>query len=355
MSTPRPGPMEERLGAPGRWAALAAQPLYAAAVAWRQGRFDRGIGVRRVPVPVVSIGNLSVGGTGKTPVVTWLVRRLLAQGRKPAIAMRGYVPRGAPVGATSDEAREYLDTLGDVPIVVNPDRFAGITDHLARHPGGFDVVVLDDGFQHRRLHRDVDLVLIDATRDPRADRLLPAGWLREPIENLTRADGVIVTHTESADARATAGLCASLSALTGAPVTEAAHEWCGLEGGPADAGPEWLRGRAVVAACAIGNPEPFLRAARALADVRHTLVLRDHAEYSARNVEALREAARRTGATAILTTGKDWPKLRNAPGAWPCPVVRPVLRIAFRRGEETIMDVVRRGLTAHASASGKSG
>ena len=123
-----------------------AAPLYGAVVARRNRRFDRGIGVKRVPVPVVSVGNLTVGGTGKTPFVMWLCRELVARRISPAIAMRGY--KSELSSGRSDEAEEYRAALPGVPVIVNPDRHAGITGFIAGG-GRADVVVLDDGFQHR--------------------------------------------------------------------------------------------------------------------------------------------------------------------------------------------------------------
>ena len=147
--------------------------LYGLAVRARNARFDRGRTVVPVTVPVISVGNVTVGGTGKTPMVTWVTRRLLDAGMRPVIAMRGYGARPgrgdeADEADEADEVMEHRLRLGDVPVVADPDRVAALRSFLPEH-AGIDCVVLDDGFQHRRLGRDLDLVLMGAEspeRDP---------------------------------------------------------------------------------------------------------------------------------------------------------------------------------------------
>ena len=149
-----------------------------------------------MPVPVVSVGNLSVGGTGKSPFTRRLAEAIIASGGKPAIALRGYRSRST---GGSDEAREYEDSLPDVPILVGADRARTILSALESAPGSFDCVVLDDGFQHRRLHRDLDIVLVDSSRSDVFGDLLPNGWLREPVTALSRADCVALTNHPDKD------------------------------------------------------------------------------------------------------------------------------------------------------------
>ncbi|MBZ0171077.1 MAG: tetraacyldisaccharide 4'-kinase, partial [Phycisphaerales bacterium] len=200
--------------------------------------------------------------------------------------------------------------------------------------------VLDDGFQHRRIARQLDLVLIDASRDPFEDRCLPAGWLREPVEALSRASGVLLTHTELSSRAAIESLSSRLVARTGhRPLAEAEHAWSSMRVADEDVRPGWLGGKRVVAVCAIGHPEAFVRAVeqeagRPLAEV---ILLRDHDPYSRGTVERVLRAA--SGCDAVVTTEKDWAKLRCVPTErWPCPVARPRLEMRLtRRG-----DAVRR-------------
>jgi hypothetical protein len=188
---PPPGP----LPAPLRPLAGPLSALYRAGLEHKSGAFDAGHGVITIDRPVISVGNLSVGGTGKTPMTSWIVRTLIDAGHTPAIAMRGYRSKNG----VSDEADAYARALPGTPVVAQPDRLEGLFRLFADDEGrAVDVVVLDDGFQHRRIARQLDLVLIDATRDPFRDRLLPAGWLREGPAALVRASGVVLTHADRA-------------------------------------------------------------------------------------------------------------------------------------------------------------
>lgn len=322
-------------------------PIYGAAIAWRNRRFDAGRGVVTLDRPVISVGNLSVGGTGKSPMVAVVVGWLREAGMKPCVAMRGY---GAPRGGRSDEAMDYASTMPGVPVVARPDRVEGLLELFATPEGeDVDVVVLDDGFQHRRIARQLDIVLIDATRTAWEDALLPLGWLREPVASLGRAGAVVLTHADRVSAGVLAGCVArAKGAAPGAIVASARHEWDGVdvhEGGVARReGVEFLRGRKVFAACAVGNPASFLEGvARAGANVAGTMVLRDHDPYDAATIARLREAVRASGAETLVMTSKDWVKVARS--SWACAVVVPRLRVGFVDGEASLREAV---LTAAA-------
>lgn len=314
------------------------EPMYRAAVAWRNRAFDAGRGVTKLACPVVSVGNLSVGGTGKTPMVAAILRWLLHAERRPCIAMRGYARRA---GAMSDEEAEHRAAFPNIPIVAQPDRLAAIVPLLQR--GEADCVVLDDGFQHRRIARDLDIVLIDATRGPFEDRCLPAGWLREPVGSLRRAHAVVITHCESVDDAARERLARQVERVAGRPpVAAARHAWDGLRIGERHEDLAWLRGRRVVAACGIGNAGPFLDALRATgASVLHEDVRPDHHDWSATDAARLAERARLLDAHAAACTEKDWVKLeRHAESLGNVPVARPVLSMRFDRGADVLRDMV---------------
>jgi tetraacyldisaccharide 4'-kinase len=348
----------ERAGSAGpapwlpRWLARGASTAYEREIARRNRAYDRGEGVTTLEVPVISVGNLSVGGTGKTPLVEHVVRVLAGAGRRPCIAMRGYRSKNG----VSDEAEEYREGLrdvggGGVVVVVQPDRIAGIRE-AQRHEGTkaqegrrVDCVVLDDGFQHRKIARQFDVVLVDATRPFVEDRLLPMGWLREGPASLARADAVVVTRADRVadggkglmdEARRWATRAAD-AGLIGA----CAFEWVGVEVTEPDGSPrrepvEWLRGQRVVSCCAIGNPRAFLgQVVEAVGDrMVGSLVLRDHDAYEELAVAKLRDMVRNSGAEAIVTTRKDWMKLRTR--EWACPVARPVVGVRWKEGGERI-------------------
>jgi tetraacyldisaccharide 4'-kinase len=336
--------------------------LYGWEIARRNRRYDAGKSVVRFDRPVISVGNLSVGGTGKTPMVAHVVGVLLAAGHTPVIAMRGYGSKAT--GGRSDEAEEYRRRFPDVPVLARPDRTLALIEQFAREHdedgvGGrqSDCVVLDDGFQHRKIARDLDIVLVDASRDPFADRLLPAGWLREGVESLRRAGIVVITHAELASPGRLGDLNAAIERVRGRGAEAVArHGWEGVTVHESGADREepcgWLRGKRVVAACAIGNPGAFLTEAvrQVGSPLVGEVVLRDHDPYARATVERIAMAARLANADVVLTTEKVWSKL-GAQGAggggnrrrWtgPCPVARARLRFAFDRGEDAIAAAVR--------------
>lgn len=348
------GPLSHALGAGvGVVLGRPLSALYGLGVRWRSRRFDAWHGVRLFDVPVISVGNLSVGGTGKTPMVREIVRWLVAEGKHPAVAMRGYASTSADRLQGSDEAREYAATLPrwsdgrETPIVARPDRAAGLDALFSTEAGKLvDRVVLDDGFQHRRLARDLDIVLVDATRDPWSDRLLPAGWLREPVSALERAHAVVITHAESVDPERIERLTWEADrAMRHGQVVVARHRWSGLRVGDAVREVEWLRGKRVFAVCAIGNPGPFLKGAAASAggELAGRMVLQDHDPYSARTVGEVVKQAAAAKADVILTTEKDWTKLAHVePSRWGMEVARPVLEIVFDSGGEALRSLVTR-------------
>lgn len=325
--------------------------LYKREITRRNEKFDRGDGVVTLDRPVISVGNLSVGGTGKSPMVARVVRTLRDGGFWPAVAMRGYGSSKTAHGS-SDEADEYRALFPDLPIVAQPNRTAGLIDLFATEEGErVDVVVLDDGFQHRRLARQVDIVLIDCTRSPVEDALLPAGRLREPIESLSRAHAVILTHAESvSDAEVEQILRTVLEVKREIVLAVSEHAWSGFDvtGEEHPVSARWLSGKRVLGVCAIGNPGPFFRElGKRAGGVKQEIRLRDHDPYREATVERVIRAAE--GADAIVCTAKDWSKLsRVAPGRWPVPVVRPRLELRLRTGGAELENLIMQA--AHAGA-----
>ena len=258
----------------------------------------------RAGVPVISVGNVSAGGTGKSPFVRWTVRALQDAGRRPLVAMRGYAPGGGP----SDEAAEHRAALPGVAMAVGADRAARIAEALEHDPA-IDCAVLDDGFQHRALARDLDIVLVDASRVAIDGALLPAGWLREPATALARADMVVVTRAQVIDH----ALAALVERFHGRlPAAWARHEWSRIErlgAGDRDMPVAAIAGRKVVCVTALANPAPFVaEAASRGARVRADLRFRDHHRFTARDAGRIVAEARSKDA-AVLCTAKDWVKL----------------------------------------------
>lgn len=314
----------------------AAAAPYRAAVALRNRAFD--LGLRRpMPLgrPTVSIGNLTTGGTGKTPMVIDTVRRLRATGERPAVLLRGY---------GDDETRELATALADTdpptPVEANPSRVAQAAALLERCPD-VSAFVLDDGFQHRQAHRDLDLVLIDATDPFGGGRLLPRGLLREPTCSLRRAHGVIVTRSDQVDAETLARLDAEIERLTDRPpLAHVAATWRVLRvDEAADEQPtQTLRERRVLGACGIGNPGAFERQLRqAAGEVVGMETRNDHHPWTAEALREVLDRAAAAGGEAVVTTEKDWVKWRPLLGRMPdsqtLPIYRPILMMRFLDGE----------------------
>jgi tetraacyldisaccharide 4'-kinase len=288
---------------------------YSLAVSAKTWCYSRGIlRARRLPGLVVSVGNLTVGGTGKTPMVLALAERFAEQGRNVAILTRGY--KGTPGGEAgrgepqSDEVallRERLE--GKVQLGVGADRYkSGMV--LARH--GIDTFVLDDGFQHVKLARDVNVVLVDATDPFGGGRVLPAGRLREPLAALRRADILVITRSVQ---ESSAAIETVVRRYAAAPIFYASTRLKGVLRIPRLDVPlpeeDWRKAR-FFAFCGIGNPAAFFGDLRQWGfQVAGERSFADHHSYSQAEAAALEQAASSCGADALLCTEKDVWNLRN--------------------------------------------
>lgn len=300
-----------------RYAALPFAWIYGASMAVRNRVYDRR-SATELGVPVVSVGNLAVGGTGKTPLVVHLVERARAAGKHPGVLARGY--GRAPGAALNDEGMLLAGRFPDLLQVQDPDRIRGGRALVAR---GADYIVLDDGFQHRRLHRDVDLVCLDATRP--FEFVLPAGLQRESAYGLRRASAIVLSRADAVEDEARAEIARRVARFAGRslPVYACTHTPLDLLSQPdgAVAPSASLRARRVVLLSAIARPERFAATARALgAVVVEHVVRRDHAHLDAADLEALARGAAMRDA-CLLVTEKDDVKLGRL------PVPRLVLRI----------------------------
>lgn len=260
-------------------------------------------------IPVISVGNVSAGGTGKSPFVRWTAEALAAAGHRPVIALRGY----RASDGVSDEADEHREMLPGIPVAVGADRAAAIAAARATDPA-IDCAVLDDGFQHRALARRLDVVLVDATRPAIDGALLPAGWLREPAAALRRADLVVVTRASRVDP----ALSALVERFHGRPPAAwTRHAWLRIErsgAGDRDMPLGSLAGKDVVCVTALGNPGPFVDEAVARgARVRGDLRFRDHHPFTRADADRIAALAR-TKDAAVLCSWKDWAKLARLAG-----------------------------------------
>lgn len=286
-------------------------------------------------VPVISVGNLTAGGTGKTPMVALLVNHLRDSGHRPAVVMRGYKARQG----RSDEA-QLLEQLCGGPVVVNPDRVAGAAQAIA---GGADVIVLDDGFQHRRLGRDLDIVLIDATDPFGLGHCLPRGLLREPLSALADAQAIVITRSDSLSGEALRRLRTRLAALApSASIAVAVHRPLAAIDEKGQSVPvEQLRGQTFLAFCGIGNPQSFFDTLTGLGAVlAGTRAMGDHCEYGPGVLEGLAAAAGQLGCTRLITTQKDYVKIAGA--AMALPVWQLAVGMELLEGKEGLLEQVDR-------------
>jgi tetraacyldisaccharide 4'-kinase len=281
-------------------ALLPAETLYRVVSSSRNAAYEHGwLRREHAPIPVVSIGNLTVGGVGKTPFSAWAAGQLSSWGRAPAIVLRGY-------GA--DEALVHAELNPGLPVYTAARRIEAVV-RAAR--AGCDVAVLDDGFQHRSLERDLDLVLLSAESWSERRRLLPRGPWRESITALGRASLVVVTRKWATPARALEVAAAVREARPGGPVATCHLAPTGLAplhgSSAAERPPEWIRGRSALAVASLGDPGAFARQLEMMGAQVELMAFPDHHEFGA--ADACSIVDRAAGRTIVMTR-KEAVKLR---------------------------------------------
>jgi tetraacyldisaccharide 4'-kinase len=320
-----------------RWLDFFAIPvswMYGGVVRLRNRHYNKQKNVMRVPLPVIAVGNVTVGGTGKSPLVRWIVHRLREHGHNPAIVMRGYKAVNPEL---ADEAVEYKEKFGEIDVIVGGDRFSHISNYL-KAGGEADCLVMDDGFQHRKLHRDLDIVVVDFQRDAFSQRMLPAGWLREPVSGLRRADAVVVSHAQSAEP----AFAQKVQEESGSePIAWASHHWTALHVHNASGSQEetlaWLTGKSVAIRLGIGYPGPVIEAlVRLGAKIALQLPAGDHQPFSKTEIALLVETSKNVD--AIVMTLKDWVKARDVMDVamLDCPIVVPNLVLDIVEGADAL-------------------
>jgi tetraacyldisaccharide 4'-kinase len=312
-------------------AKVARLPLLPAAALWRGGMALRELAYRRrwlpthdLPLPSVAVGNLTVGGSGKTPVAIWIARHFLERGLKPGILLRGY---------GGDETQVHRRSVPDAAVVADPDRVAGAAAALAQ---GAQVLVLDDAFQRLDVRRDLNIAVVAAETTRAVRWPVPAGPWREGLGALARADAVIVTR-KRATREAALALADELAPLVRGPVAIAHLGLVRLEGlvsgRRVDAAT--LAGRRVVAASGIADPDAFVAQVKSTGAAVQAATWKDHHDFRDEDVAWLAHAARR--ADHVVITEKDAVKLRDR---WPAAVPEPlvaVLDLAWERDGDRIV------------------
>ena len=318
-------------------------PLYRIAIAWRNRKFDRAIladnqsVVKRAAVPVISVGNLTTGGTGKTPLVVAIAKMLRDQSKRVALISRGYGADPDQPGR-NDEAMELEHRLPDVPHLQDPNRFAMAT--VAVDELESEVLLLDDGFQHRQLHRDLDIVTIDATNPFGFGRLLPRGLLREPVKSLQRADLVVITRSNLIDAAKLSFLKKRLQRWVASEnilITE--MKLVEAISASGDVKPlESLLQQPTFLFSAIGNPSGFEQTMmQQAADLVGHEVFADHHRFDREDLQRIGDAAKRASAQQILCTHKDLVKV-GADRIGGLPVHALLIEVEFTDGRQRLVD-----------------
>ena len=311
---------------------------------------------RKLETPVISIGNLTMGGTGKTPCVIQVAEVLKLGGHRPGILTRGY-GRSSPIGhmvvapgahvqteKSGDEPQIFIRS-GIAPVGIGADRFQ--TGQLLTHEFRPDVILLDDGFQHRRLVRNLDIVLIDALDPFGGGDVFPAGRLREPVSGLARADVVLITRSDASDLTP----AIEREVRRWAPAVPVLRAWMEPE--------FWVEQKtgaryevtrvpfgAVGVFCGLGNPQSFLRTlARMNVPVVGSVEFEDHHRYRARDVRWSAYQLRKQGATALVTTEKDSVNLCDDCADFSAPLKIYWLKVRMRiEGEEALVSEIRKRL-----------
>jgi tetraacyldisaccharide 4'-kinase len=331
--------------------------IYGAIAKARLALYERGtLPVSKLDATVISIGNLTTGGTGKTPLVEWVARVLASEDRNVCILTRGYRranPRQRIVVSDREKVLTTADEAGDEPfllatkltgiaaVVCDADRFAA--GKWAIEELGCDTFVLDDGFQHLQLHRDLNIVTIDATNPWGGGHLLPYGRLREPLSGLRRAECIVLTRTEDrGNSKEIINHIRNLSA--GAKIFQSRTIIDGfstlINNGLAPSSA--LPANPVMAFCGIGNPSAFfdqLRKERF--ELAATRTFQDHHLYRSEDIQSLIQEANSVGARSLITTAKDAVKLTTFNFDLPCNVLE--IRIEIEH-EEDLLAMMRQTL-----------
>jgi tetraacyldisaccharide 4'-kinase len=336
--------------------------LYGAAMQARRSLYRAGrLHVFEFGVPVISVGNLTTGGTGKTPLVEWIANEMAQTGRRVCILTRGYGRRSAGTRVIVSNAIEVLsdaDRAGDEPLLL-AERLKGVAavicdaDRVSAARWAIenfksDLFVLDDGFQHLRLARDLNILTIDATNPWGNGKVLPAGILREPLAELNRADCIVITRADNPHSSeelrrqitAHHGGCPIFSTRT------KLSDLRPLQGKVTRSVPveKKIRASSVAAFCGIGNPESFFALLRRNGyQLAHTRAFRDHQHYSQRNIDQIARESVAQGAQVLLTTAKDEVKLRSLNFELPCYAVDIALEI---ENEDELRALVTKTITA---------
>ena len=341
-----------------RFLLAVAASVYSLVVRLRNFLYSNGmLKVHHVDAAVICVGNITTGGTGKTPLVVWLCNlvtqnsKLKTQNCKFAILTRGYKARAQENADLKDEIAILAESCPEAQVIVNPDRVAGAAEAIEKHAA--KVLIMDDGFQHRRLARNLDIAAIDATQPFGYGRMLPAGLLREPVSSLNRAGAVVITRCDQVTQTQLSELEQKLRAINpGMIIARSIHAPVNAKStNNKEISIEQLKGKKVFSFCGIGNPDAFLNTIKNLgAELAGSKIYDDHYHYTDASLAEISEQAKELGAHLILTTQKDWTKVVSnfksqiSNFKSPLPFAYLAIEIKFLAGEDKLTALIKDAL-----------
>ena len=329
---------------------------YSIAVRERNFLYSNGwLKAYHVDATVICIGNITVGGTGKTPLVVWLCKHLISDFNFQisdfgcAILTRGYkVNQNLKIKAQiyTDEVAIHAESCAGIKVIVNPDRVAGAIEAISKFKA--EVLIMDDGFQHRGLARDLDIVAIDGTQPFGYGRMLPAGLLREPVTSLKRADAVVITRCDQITEIELSQIEKKLEAINpNMIIARSIHSPAYVKTTDnKETSLDHLKGKKIFAFCGIGNPGAFLNTLKSLScDLAGEKIYNDHHHYTNDCLADIYEQAECLKADLILTTQKDWTKIKRlALLKKDIPLGYIGIEIKFLAGEEKLRGLIEKTL-----------
>ncbi|MCH8119174.1 MAG: tetraacyldisaccharide 4'-kinase [Planctomycetes bacterium] len=324
---------------------------YSIAVRGRNFLYSSGwLKAHRADAAVISVGNITVGGTGKTPLVIWLCKEIISDSKfqisnsQCAILTRGYKTRAQETEDYRDEPAILAESCPGVKVIVNPDRVAGAAEAVSKF--GAKVLIMDDGFQHRRLARDIDIVTIDATRPFGYGKMLPAGLLREPVASLKRADAIVITRCDQIAETELSQIERKLETINpNVIIARSIHAPTSVKSmDNKEISLEHLKDKKIFAFCGIGNPDAFLNTIKTIgSELVGSKVYNDHHHYTDDCLADIYEQARGLKADLILTTQKDWTKIISDFES-SLPLAYIGIEIKFLDGEDKLRGLIEKTL-----------
>jgi tetraacyldisaccharide 4'-kinase len=332
-----------------RWALLVPSFFYRIVVVFRNRLYDMSVlKTVKVPAAVISIGNITTGGTGKTPLVAWLCNHYTAKGISTAVLTRGYKSKDS---VFADEPAMLAKASPDAKVIVNPDRIAGAQRAISEYNA--KLLIMDDGFQHRKLARDIDIVAVDATEPFGYEKILPAGLLREPLDSLKRANAVVITRSNQNSPEKISEIKDRISQINSDIVfASAVHKPLGIKLIKDDQMQlKELIGKKIYAFCGIGNPASFFQTLSDMAlNIVGTKVYNDHHMYTDADIAAIYEDASYKQAQLVLTTHKDWIKTALLSiDKFEIPFAALLIELQFISGQENIIALVDKAIEKYVS------